>query len=323
MTEVVSDRRARTDLPRISIVTPSYQQAPYLQQTIDSVLSQGYPNLEYIIIDGGSSDGSVDIIKRYESRLAYWVSEKDRGQTHAINKGFARATGDIFAYLNSDDYYLPGTLERVASAFCSDDTLDLVHGRCRYVDASGSPTGEQFGSITRFDEIVDLWSVWWQRRQFVQPEVFWTRRIAEKVGPFREELHFVMDYDYWLRVLLAGGKVGRIDAEIGCFRVTPQQKSSRSAEVSDELLQVVRPFLWDRATPIAWRQRVGLQGKWLFDAVFRKEAEASVQRHESRLRRWARLAAVVASHPALWASTAFRRRFAESVITRFALAETA
>src|SRR5687767_11527952 len=115
--------------PRITIVTPSFQQASYLEQTIDSVLSQGYPNLEYAVVDGGSTDGSVEIIKRYQKHLAYWVSEKDRGQTHAINKGMARATGEIRAYINSDDYYLPGTLQRVADAFQRDSGLDLVHGR--------------------------------------------------------------------------------------------------------------------------------------------------------------------------------------------------
>jgi glycosyltransferase involved in cell wall biosynthesis len=297
-----------SETPRISIVTPSFRQACYLEQTIDAVLSQGYPNLEYIIIDGGSTDGSVEIIKKYEKHLAYWVSEKDRGQTHAINKGLERTTGDIIAYINSDDYYLPGTFERVADAFRREPTLDLVHGRCRYVDVAGNKVGEQFGSIERFDEIVELWDVWWNRRQFVQPEVFWSRRIMERIGPFREELFFVMDYDYWARILQAGGRVGKIDAELACFRITPEQKSTRAQEVSEELLRVVQPLIWDRSTPISWSRRVALKGKWFFDAVFRKEAARSVAIGESRLFRWLRLGALTLRHPQMMAASHFRRR---------------
>src|SRR5690242_3711403 len=126
-----------SDLPKISIITPSFNQAAYIEQTIKSVLDQDYPNLEYIVIDGGSSDGSVEIIRKYENRIAFWVSEPDNGQAHAINKGLARATGDIIAYLNSDDYYLQGALKQVADLSNRRSDLDLLHGRCRVVDQHG------------------------------------------------------------------------------------------------------------------------------------------------------------------------------------------
>jgi glycosyltransferase involved in cell wall biosynthesis len=178
--------------PRISIITPSFNQGQFIEQTISSVIDQGYPNLEYIVIDGGSTDGSVETIRKFESGIAYWVSEKDRGQAHAINKGLQRATGDIIAYLNSDDYYLDGALARVADCFSRYPEVDLLHGRCRVVDQDGMKVGERTGSITRYDEILDLWDVWWNRRNFVQPEVFWTKRIGDKIGPFREDLFWVM-----------------------------------------------------------------------------------------------------------------------------------
>ena len=109
------------ELPKISIVTPTYNQGRFIEQTICSVLDQGYPNLEYIIIDGGSRDNTVDIIKKYEHRLSYWVSEMDSGQTHAINKGFAKCTGEIFNWINSDDYYAPDALQKIAKAFADED----------------------------------------------------------------------------------------------------------------------------------------------------------------------------------------------------------
>src|SRR5262245_58669383 len=144
---------------RITIVTPSFNQAQFLEQTIDSVLSQGYADLEYIVIDGGSTDGSVEIIRRHEKHLTYWVSEADRGQTDAIDKGFLRATGTIRAYLNSDDFYLPGTFDAVSDFFRTRTDVDLLHGRCRYVNEAGEPLGGQFASIERYDEIIDLWGV--------------------------------------------------------------------------------------------------------------------------------------------------------------------
>lgn len=294
--------------PRITIVTPSFNQGAFLEQTITSVLDQGYPNLEYIVIDGGSTDDSVEIIRKYQAHLAYWVSESDRGQTHAINKGFSRATGEIRAYLNSDDYYVPGALKAVAEHFLANPETDLAHGRCVYVDELGTRIGAQFGDIQTYPQILDLWDVWWNSRQFVQPEVFWSRRIADRIGAFREELHFVMDYEYWLRILRAGGIVRRLDQEIACFRRTPDQKSTQSARVADELLKVLRSELWDNTTPIPHCERLRLQGQWLYQREFCSAADQSVVRRESKLQRWSRLALLAVRHPQLVQVPDFRRR---------------
>lgn len=285
------------DLPRISIVTPSFNQAGFIEQTISSVLGQGYPNLEYIIIDGGSTDGTADLIRKYETHLAYWVSEKDGGQSNAINKGLKRATGDIIAYINSDDYYLDGAFERVANAYRDNPGVDLWHGRCRIVDQYGAKVDERIGSIKRYDEILDLWDVWWKRRNFVQPEVFWTKRIGEKVGPFREDLHLVMDYEYWLRILSAGGTAGFIDAEVAAFRLQPNQKSTQPARTAEELLQVVQPHIFGPGGGLTLQKRLALQAKWIYHAQFLKEVEQSLDRDEGRWRRLLRLAWFSAINP--------------------------
>lgn len=289
------------DTPKISIITPSFQQACFLEETIQSVLSQAYPNLEYIIIDGGSSDGSIDIIRRYEKYLTYWVSEADKGQTHAINKGLSRASGSIIAYLNSDDYYLPGSLRRVADFFLENEHIDIVHGKCRIVDQNGKKLDEKYGSINSFEDIVDVWNVWLNRRCFVQPEVFWRRRISDRVGPFREELYYVMDFEYWARILRAGGVVGSIDAELSCFRVTGNQKTSQWNAVMDELLALIRSWIWDQSAPISSLQRLRLKGKWLFEVEFSKELNRSVVSGESSFSRWARMAGYTIMHPNLLA----------------------
>jgi glycosyltransferase involved in cell wall biosynthesis len=283
--------------PKISIITPSLNQAGFIEQTMSSVLGQGYSNLEYIIIDGGSTDGTVDLIRKHERHLAYWVTEKDAGQSDAINKGMKRATGDIIAYINSDDYYLDGAFERVADAHRDSPGIDLWHGRCRIVDQFGAKVDERIGSIERYDEILDLWNVWWNRRNFVQPEVFWTKRIAEKIGAFRQDLHLVMDYEYWLRIFAAGGAARFIDAELAAFRLQPNQKSTQPARTAQELLDVVRPYIFGQDDRLTNQKRLALQARWIYQAKFLNEVQQSLDRHEPRWRRLLRLAWFSASNP--------------------------
>lgn len=294
--------------PRISIITPSYQQGQYIEETIQSVLSQDYPNLEYIIIDGGSTDETVDIIKKYEDKITYWVSEKDRGQTHAINKGVKIATGDIVAYLNSDDYYLPGTLLEVCAQFKDRPNIDLLHGKCRYVNEKGEKIGEQLGDIKSFDEIIDLWNVWWNKKQFVQPEVFWSRNIMEKVGIFNEKLYYVMDYEYWSRILLAGGTVAKTNQEFTCFRLTDIQKSNDSEKVADELRDVVKEWLWDHRIPINAYKRFQLQGDWIYDIIFAAAIKESVEIAEPKSKRWIKLLKVILLNPKVLLSRSLQKK---------------
>ncbi len=184
------------DWPRISIVTPTYNQAAFLEKTIRSVLLQGYPNLEYIIIDGGSTDNSVEIIKKYESWLTYWVSEKDHGQSHAINKGRERATGELLGWLNSDDWYTEGALFKLAAAYLEDRSVGAVYGQGHVVNADNVITHvPQLVQINR-DNLLE----WANGGDFMQPSCLFTRLAWQDCGSLDEGLNYSLDVDLWLKI---------------------------------------------------------------------------------------------------------------------------
>lgn len=183
-------------LPKITVVTPSYNQGKFLEQTIRSVLLQRYPNLEYFVIDGGSQDASVEIIRKYEPWLTYWVSEPDRGQSHAINKGFVRATGEIMCWLNSDDYFAPDSLWTVAELLAASTGNIALAGHAVVVFCDGRPPVLVKG---RYENRLRLLK-FWKGYQMHQASIFWRREAFEKVGLLREDLHLIMDFDYWARL---------------------------------------------------------------------------------------------------------------------------
>jgi glycosyltransferase involved in cell wall biosynthesis len=179
---------------RVSIVTPSFNQARFLERTIQSVLNQTYDDIEYIIIDGASTDGSQEIIKRYEDRLADWVSEKDKGQTDAINKGFARASGEVMAWLNSDDTLEPQAVEQAVAALQENPTVGMVYGHGFFINAKDEKIGEFPSAQTDYRRL---------RRGYVhicQQAAFWRSELWGKVGPLDDSIYFAMDYDLWLRL---------------------------------------------------------------------------------------------------------------------------
>ena len=180
--------------PLVSIVTPSMNQASFLEETISSILDQDYENIEYIIVDGGSTDGSLDIIKKYAERLAYWVSEPDRGQTDAINKGFARSKGDILAWLNSDDTYLPGAVSRAAAYLEAHPEIGAVYGDANLIDEQSKVIGRFPARQTDYKRLM---------RGYVhipQQATFFRGELWRKVGPLDPSFFFAMDYDLWVRI---------------------------------------------------------------------------------------------------------------------------
>ncbi|WP_161685566.1 glycosyltransferase [Thermoanaerobaculum aquaticum] len=203
--------------PLVSIVTPSFNQARFLKRTIESVLSQNYPHIEYVVIDGGSTDGSVELLRSYGSRFR-WVSEPDRGQAHAINKGFAQTRGSIRAYLNSDDCLLPNAVETVVRVFQQHPDWDLVYGQAFYIDEEDRIIGMYPTAEYSFSRLM-------QDCCICQPAAFWRSRIADLVGPFNEELHYALDYEYWLRIDRAGGRIAHVPDVLAASRLYPETKT--------------------------------------------------------------------------------------------------
>ncbi len=218
---------------KISVITPSYNQGKFIEQTILSVIGQQYPNLEYIIMDGGSSDETVSIIKKYEQYISYWVSEPDKGQSNAINKGFERATGDILCWLNSDDYYLPGTLLSVNNAL-NTNQAELLYGNCIHLNEAKNQThGSHFNPMQPWDI---------NHGDFItQPSSFWTRKAWEQTGPLKEDLHYAFDWEWYARANSGGVKFVPSAQYFSVYRLHDDQKTdSENPKRFSELLKVER-----------------------------------------------------------------------------------
>jgi glycosyltransferase involved in cell wall biosynthesis len=233
--------------PKISVVTPSYNQGGFIEATIRSVLDQGYPNLEYIVMDGGSTDGTEKVIEGYSEHLAYWVSEPDDGQTDALIRGFDRASGDILCWLNSDDLFEPFTLREVAETFTRHPDWQVVYGDELAIDADGHPFAIK-------KEIPYHRFVWMYDFNFVpQSSTFWRRGIYEEVGGLDPEMNLAMDADLWAR-FAERTTLHHVPRVWSRFRYHPEAKTSRMAERSSEELARIRGrYLPDEP---AWLRRL-------------------------------------------------------------------
>jgi glycosyltransferase involved in cell wall biosynthesis len=223
---------------RLTIITPSFNQAAFLERTLKSVLDQDWPDLEYFVVDGGSTDGSVEIIERYADRLAWWVSQPDRGQTDAINKGLQRATGDVVAYINSDDYYLPGAFAAAVGALEATGARWLS-GACRYLEAASGRTKTVWRPTlpgrARWRWMLDPWGV-------PQASTFWRRDVFEELGPFREDMHYVFDTEFELRLLYAGIEPALVDQELAVRVLHEEAKSADRSRFDREQRRFVELF---------------------------------------------------------------------------------
>ena len=210
--------------PRISIVTPSFNQGCFIEETIRSVLLQGCPDLEYIVIDGGSTDDSVAVIRKYAPWISYWVSEKDRGQSHALNKGLERVTGPVFGWLNSDDFYLPGALARAVDLRARHPSAVGWAGATQVIDAAGKPT---YILDTKVGGATDLAE--WAHKAFIpQPSCLFSAEHVRRTGGLNEKLHYTMDIE--LLIKLAGfGEFAAMPDVITCFRLYAGSKTGEES----------------------------------------------------------------------------------------------
>ena len=229
--------RVSPSAPRISIVVPSYNQGRFLRATLDSVLGQNYPNLELIVQDGASSDESAAVLLEYSQRLTHWESQRDEGQAHAINLGFRHATGDVLAYLNSDDLLLPGALAYVGDYFERNPAVDVVYGHRVNIDESGLEIGRWI--LPAHQDKILRWV------DFVPQEtLFWRREIWERSGGAMDEsFRFALDWDLLLRFLVHGARFSRLPRFLGAFRIHGAQKTS--AEMGNTGAQEI-DRLWQR-----------------------------------------------------------------------------
>jgi glycosyltransferase involved in cell wall biosynthesis len=212
--------------PRITVITPSYNQGEFIEETIKSILNQNYPNLEYFIVDGGSTDNTLEIIRRYEDRIDWWVSEPDRGQSHAINKGLGQATGEIINWINSDDVLFPGALSRIAAGYRQhageaaliSGALARIsqEGRILQISSPPSPRAISFKNLVM---------------PLGQPSSFFTQKAIESVGYLREDLHAIMDVNLYYRIFKAGGKFIKVPGPIGAIRHHGQTKTFSQQEL--------------------------------------------------------------------------------------------
>lgn len=240
--------------PKISIVTPTYNQGHFIEATIRSVVNQQYPNLEYIVIDGGSTDSTLDILKKYDQHIHFWTSRSDKGPANAINQGFAKARGDILAWLNSDDTYEKKVLEQVANLFVQRPEMEVISGRCLLWHGDERDRLVEPSPLRTLEDFIKIGSSWMNGRLIVQPEAFFRRTALTKVGALREDLKICFDVCLWIEMAKAGCRFHSVDRHWANLRMHAGQLSSDLEQGHAELLRAAWQYLladWDNFGPKA------------------------------------------------------------------------
>lgn len=221
------------NLPKISVITPSYNQAEFIERTILSIISQNYPNLEYIICDGGSTDNTIDIIKKYDKQINWWISEKDKGQTDAINKGMKKATGDIVCWINSDDVLLPGALYNVANYFNKHPECDFANGYTIEIDKEDR--------ILKFSHII-MNKFFFKKGCYniSQQGMFWKRELFNKTGYLDETFHAKMDVEWLIRVHEHNANIQLIKKHLGAIRIYGETKTALGGQIWSDDAQKIK-----------------------------------------------------------------------------------
>jgi glycosyltransferase involved in cell wall biosynthesis len=285
---------------RISIIVPSFKQGQYIEETLRSVLDQNYPDLELIVIDGGSADGTVDVLRKYGDRIAHWESGPDRGQSHAINKGLARATGEVWSYLNSDDLLCPGSLQRIGDVFAN-PAVDWLAAVSTIFDEHGDRGEVRPQPASSMKEILTPWN---RGVQYVFPcsnVCFMRRSVYERIGGFKENYHYSMDMELYTRARFAGYLMHTIPDVLGRWRWHAESKTLREGRAYrflEEELRIAESFAGrlsasDRARVLT---ETAQQRRWYLVRRALHENPAG-----SRWRKLSRLLADTIAHPSLLA----------------------
>ncbi len=286
----------------LTLAIPNRNGAHFLEQTLSS-LEKNRPHVRWWLQDSSSTDGSVEIAKRFAGALDHIQVESDRCQADGLNRAITQMGGDVIGFLNSDDCLADGAAEAVLAAFAADPELEMVYGEVEWIDRDGKSQGFHKGQISSLVEVLDIYGVWWNQKQWVQPEVFWRRSLWDRVGALNEAYDLAFDYEYWVRCFENGVKVKRIPMVLAQFRRHDAQKSTNSSKAASEIRAIV-------SNALISSERLTFRNKWRLENRLSYDLYQSTPSSRNQRPFWQ----VLARHPGWWGLSDVRDRFFKSKI---------